>query len=465
MARDVQAPVLGAVAAALKRSLERSLGGDGRAWWLLCVLSLVNFQINASTFNALGVVLPHMVRDLKLSWTVAGLGFTILGAACGCSALLPATLIRRFGVRVTLLAGTVVMVAGFLSLARAQGVMLYFLGTALCGVGYQMMALIPGTHVLAAVFQRRGAPFGVYFTFAALGGVAGPWLVWVLDRGAPGGWRLFWIVQMGVALALGVICAAMVGGREWLAGIAARTDNALAEQGRTRRTGAVYRTTRDWTVTEALRTPQFLILLAAYFGHLLVGATVASLSVAHLTQRGVAMSVALGMLSLEALVQTAGRAGATVVGDRLDPKRLLLFALGALAVGSAALSFAHGYPLMLIYAVGSGLGFGLTSLAVTMLLLNYFGRRNNLEIFARTCLVGAFSALGPTLGGELRDLTGTFGSTFEIYAMVIALVFVAVAAMRPPKAPATPPLEPTQQHEDDDDHQDQAEATAGKIAP
>jgi MFS family permease len=404
-----------------------------RAWWLLAVLSLVGFQINASTFNALGVVLPDMVRDLKWSWTEAGLGFTILGAACGSSALLPALLIRRHGVRTTLLAGTAVMAAGFLCLARAHGVTLYFLGTALCGVGYQMMALIPGTHVLAALFQRRGVPFGIYFTFGALGGVAGPWMVWAVNAVVPDGWRVFWLVQMGLAVALGLICAAMVGGREWLTAVAARTDQAVAAEGRDRRAGGVHRTLRDWTVAEAVRTPQFLILLAAYFAHLLVGATVSSLSVAHLTQRGITMSVALGMLSLEALVQTAGRAGATAVGDRLDPRHLLLFALLALAVGSAALSVASSYPLMLLYAVGSGLGFGLTGLAVTMLLLNYYGRGSNLEIFARTCLIGAFSALGPTLGGELRDLTGGFGSTFELYAAVIAVVFVAVVVMRPPR--------------------------------
>ena len=187
-----------------------------------------------------------------------------------------------------------------------------------------------------------------------------------------------------------------------------------------------------------MATPQFAILLAAYFGHLLVGVTVASLSVAHLTQRGVSMTVALSLLSLEALMQTAGRAGATLAGDRVDPKLMLLFALASLVVGSAALSIADTEVLRLIYAIGSGLGFGLTALAVSMLLLNYFGRTSNLEIFARTTLVGAFSALGPTLGGQLRDLTGGFASTFQISAAVIAVVFVAVAAMRPPRASPEP---------------------------
>lgn len=409
---------------------------DARALRLLLMLGLVNFLINASTFNALGVVLPDMVRDLNWSWTQAGVGFTILGAATGFSSLVPALLIRRFGVRITLLAGGGAMVAGFASLATAQGIWAYFLGAGLCGVGYQMMALIPGTHVLAALFPRRGAAFGVYFTFGALGGVAGPWMVWAVNQVHPDSWRLFWWLQMAAALVLGAVCAAMVGGPDWLAKIAARTDSLVAEAVAASPARAAYRTARDWPVREALRSPQFYILLAAYFGHLLAGVTVASLSVAHLAGRGVAMTVALSLLSLEALVQTVGRACASLVGDIIDPKHLLLLALAALAIGLVALSVAGSGPVMILYAVGSGLGFGLTGLAITMLLLDYFGRGHNLEIFSRICLVGAFSALGPTLGGALRDATGAFTSTFELYAGVIAAIFIAVALMRPPVARA-----------------------------
>jgi len=104
----------------------------------------------------------------------------------------------------------------------------------------------------------------------------------------------------------------------------------------------------------------------------------------------------------------------------------------------AALSVAHGYPMMLLYAVGSGLGFGLTALAVTLLLLNYYGRRHNLEIFSLTCLIGAVSALGPVIGGVIRDRTGGFAPAFQLFALVIVLVLVAVIFMRPPRRQQSP---------------------------
>ena len=185
------------------------------------------------------------------------------------------------------------------------------------------------------------------------------------------------------------------------------------------------------------------MLLAAYFGHLLIGATVASVSVAHLTQRGIAPVVAGTMLSIEALMQMAGRTVGGLIGDRIDPRYLLMVALLALVVGSAALSVANDYPTMLLYAVGSGLGFGLTLLAVTVLLLNYYGRKHNLEIFSITCLIGAVSALGPTIGGGVRDLTGSFASTFQIFAGVIAVILVAVVFMRPPRQHRLEAIPPT----------------------
>ena len=408
---------------------------DLRAWLLVAAFSLVLFMITAGTYNALGVVLPDMVRDLRFNWTEAGFGFTLLGAATGASYFIPLILIRRIGVRATLLAGTAVMAAGFACLAQAHGPSLYFLGAALCGVGYQMMALIPGTHVLAAVFKHRALPFGVYFTAGALGGVAGPQMVQVMHL-AHGDWRAFWIVQAIAAVVVGALCALVVGDAGRINEASRHTDEDLAEEIADEQVHPehrrVWRTPVDWTAAEALRTPQFYVLLAAYFGHLLIGVTVAAVSVAHLSQRGVAVSVAGTMLSIEALMQTLGRLAAGAIGDRIEPRYLLMIALAALVAGSAALGVASSYPMMLVYAVGSGIGFGVTLLAVTVLLLNYYGRTHNLEIFSLTCLIGAVSALGPTIAGAVRDASGGFTPAFEAFAGVIAVILIAVAFMKPP---------------------------------
>jgi MFS family permease len=400
---------------------------------LLICFSVLLFLVFASTFSALGAALPSMVRDQGWSWTTAGFGFTLLGAACGTSSFLPAKLIRRFGVRATLLAGTAVMVSGLMCLNQTHGLAPYFVGAALCGVGYQMMALIPGTHVLSAAFARRSLVFGIYFTFGSLGGVAGPWIVLMVMRSFHGDWRMVWLIQALAVLLAGLLCTLVVGDTKQL--LSAADHVALKADIDVEPTAG-----RTWSVAAARRTPQFWVLFAAYFSQLLISSSVASMSIAHLTQHGVAMSVAGAMLSLESLVQVGARLLGGVVGEFIDRKLLLVVGLGAASLGIWSLGLAHNYPSILLYAVCSGLGVGLTALATTVLLLDYFGRRHYLELFSTMCLVGAGSAFNSVIGGLIRDRFGSFVPAFDIFGALVGVVFVAALFMRPPTPPGGRPV-------------------------
>ena len=105
----------------------------------------------------------------------------------------------------------------------------------------------------------------------------------------------------------------------------------------------IYHARRDFTVREALATPQFWIITAAYTAYLTCETSVNGLSVAHLVQRGIAPAIAGGMLSLQALVNAggAGRA-AGCSGERIDPRRLVIGALALTAIGIAALAAGEG---------------------------------------------------------------------------------------------------------------------------
>ncbi len=74
---------------------------------------------------------------------------------------------------------------------------------------------------------------------------------------------------------------------------------------------------------------------------------------------------------------------------------------------------------------------------MTLLLLNYYGRRHNLEIFSLTCLIGVVSALGPVIAGSIRDVTGGFGLSFQLFCGVILIILIAVVFMRPPQRQIT----------------------------
>lgn len=404
---------------------ERQAAQVGR--WAIAVLfcfSLLFFLGFAATFSALGVTLPAMVRDLGWSWTEAGFGFTLLGVSCAASSFVPARLIRRFGVRAPLLLGTAVLCGGLLCLGRAQGLALFYLGTMLCGVGYQMLALIPGTHVLSAMFSRRSLVFGIYFTSGSLGGVAGPWIVLSTMSAFENNWRMVWMVLAAGVLVAGLLCTAIVGrGSDTHAQVAAARPAVAPEEG--------------WAVRDALRTPQFWLLFGAYLSQLLILSCVASMSVAHLTQLAITPAVAAAMLSLEAAVQVGARLLGGVVGEFVNRKLLLLIGLACATIGVWTLSIAGDTMTMLIYALLTGIGVGLTALSSTLLLLEYFGRKHNLELFSIICTLVAVSSFNALLGGAIRDATGSFALAFQLFGCVPALVFLATLVTPRPRMPGT----------------------------
>ena len=180
-----------------------------RAFLTLGSVSLLFFLVTALTFSSLGVVLPAMMAELKWSNSGAGFGFTLLGVFCGITATIPAMSIRRFGIRATLLSGGVVMALAFAALGAAHDLTLYLIGCSLSGLGFTLLATVPGTYLLTRTFRHPDFAFGLYFTIGGLGGVAGPPL-YLFIQAFTGGWRDFWIVSAVLSLAVAGLSALMV---------------------------------------------------------------------------------------------------------------------------------------------------------------------------------------------------------------------------------------------------------------
>ena len=381
------------------------------------MLSLLFFQITAATFTSLGVVLPAMVGELKWSWGDAGLGFTVLAVACGLASLAPTVVIRALGVRATLLGGGVVLGAGLLMFARAHAVGGYFAGAALAGAGFALAAIIPGAYILARAFGRPAFALGLYFTAGGLGGAAGP----LLGRlGLEHAWRGYWLVMAVAALALAALAAATIDPLWERAG------------GGTDPRGASPGEDEGWSVRDALRAPQFWIICAAYTAYLLCGVTVNYASVQQLNERGLGAGLAAAFLAADNLLNAGARLAGGALADRVSPRLLVAAALACLIGGMAALALAHGPALASLYVLGVGVGYGLSYLATAVLLLAYFGRRRNLELFSAMCLVSTLAAVGPWLAGVSHDRLGGFAPALWAFAAVAGCALVAVLLMRPP---------------------------------
>jgi MFS transporter, OFA family, oxalate/formate antiporter len=388
-----------------------------RAWLTLLLVSALFFIITAATFSSLGLALVAMVPELGWSWSNALIGYSLLGLLCGVTSYIPAALIRRAGVRTTFLVGAMVMASAFVCLARTDGLPLYLFGTALAGFGFTLLATVPGTYLLTRLFERPSFAFGLYFTLGGLGGVAGPLLYgWI--AGPLQNWRLFWIA-CALAITAMAIAAAFLSDT--------RTDVSRGDEADPAITRGV------WTVKGAMGTHQFVFLAAAYSAFLICDISVNAASAPHLAQMGTSPEMAARLMSVWALLNVGARLAGGILSAFVSARLLLIGALGLLAAGMAALALGNGPVALGVYVIGIGVGSGLTFFASTILLLDYFGRKPNLELFSLVNLISTVGSAAPWLAGVTREGSGSFAPFFLVVAIAMALMTGFALMLRPPR--------------------------------
>ncbi|MEM7432136.1 MAG: MFS transporter [Pseudomonadota bacterium] len=399
-----------------------------RSGWLqFSLVSAFFFQVTAATFTSLGVVLPLMIDEFEWTWSDAGLGFSILALLVGIASRVPALTLQRFGARTTFIAGGLLMAAGHALIATTAHLYQYYAGTAALGFGYTLCALIPGVAVINRCLpNQRSFAIGAYMMIGGLGGVAGPMIVTsVVAAGAS--WRAHWWLLVASISAL-VILAIWV-----LDGATHRDDEANDEDvPAENRSPNVFVTSVQWAYRDIVKTPQFVIIVMAQSLTLLTGLTTNTWAASHMGNLGIGAAIAAGALSAHALVNASSRVLGGWLATRIDPKWLLCAALAMESVGMLALSVADSVPMIGLFAIGEGVGFGMCMYASTMLLINYFGSRDSAKAMGTMYFIGTIGMVGPYLSGRYADWVGGFGDVFQFYAIATAITMVVVFGMRPP---------------------------------
>ncbi|WP_285017604.1 MFS transporter [Novosphingobium sp. fls2-241-R2A-195] len=383
---------------------------------VLQALCLMYFLLSAGTFNSLGMVLPSMVEAFGMTWAQAGFGFTLLGTACGIVSLAPALTIRKLGIGRTLAAGTVILFVAFWLLYTSTGVMGYYLGTTLLGIGYCFCGTVPAVHILSSSFRRRSTVLGLYFTIGNLGAVAGP-LLWYGSQSAGFDWRFYWLLFAVASVVVGGFCTLTAG----------RLHIAPPEEQATSPDAPV-----EWTVRRALGTVQFWVVVLAYTACLAINTTTHGFAYQHLMEHGIAQDRASQLISLAALVCAIGSALAGIAGEKTSARTLTMVSLGCLGVSAATLAMIDGPISLMLWMVTFGGGLGFSYVSTVMLLQSYFGQRASLELYSIMMAVSTSAAIGPALGGAVKDQTGSFSGIFLGLAVLSAVLFCAVAILRKP---------------------------------
>ncbi|MYF05626.1 MAG: MFS transporter, partial [Holophagales bacterium] len=197
------------------------------------------------------------------------------------------------------------------------------------------------------------------------------------------------------------------------------------------RTGA--ETPDEWVAKEAVRTPQFVLMVLCGLGYAVPWGVLANHGNLHLLDVGFESGEAAALLALMAFVSIFGRASGAL-GDRISPPRLLGLALAMEGTGMAMLLFVRTTGQARVALILLGLGFGMAYICQAATFARFFGRRAFATTTGVRFAVGAaFGATIPAVTGWAFDTQGTYAVPFLTIAAVTLTGSVVAFLLQAPR--------------------------------
>ena len=404
-------------------------------WWVVAAASSISFANAATAISILTVFVVPMSQEFGWNRTEVA-GATSLGAVLG-AGLAPFTgrAVDRFGARVTLVAGGLIVVAGCLYLAGAQALAGFYAAFTAVRIADQGLIQVSASVTAGKWFARyRGRATGLVILGNAGGVIVMAPLVQLVISAWD--WRAAWVMLAGVMLVVGAVPALLLVRRqpEDLGlrldgdGISAATAGSEASA-----------TDPDVGLSTIFRTPSFWLILVSLF---LVATATSGIGlhlVPHLTQQGLSAGAAVAAISVMSISGALAALACGLLAERAPPRLLLVMGYLLAAASMCVLMRADGLPETYLFAVMQGIvGAGINTLA-PILWADYYGRRSLGGIFgvSRAAQVVGF-AVGPLASAVVYDRTGDYQGAFLALAAVALLATVLLAAAGRPRIPAAP---------------------------
>jgi MFS family permease len=409
-------------------------------WKLLSVLWIVVFVNLAFPIYGSSVVNAAMIEALGLDRATLGLIFSLFTIMSGLPGPLVAFSVNRFGARLTLTLGSLLVVIGSILMATvvrtgwqaavAFGIIIAF-GVASGGVIAAQVGLAKW------FFRRRALALAILSSATAVGGFAAAPLLNRIIESSSGNWRMAWWFVAGISLIAGIIALAFV--KEKPEDLGQQPDGGAEQEVKDKKKvvrqwwGAVHITIENWSYREAITGLPFWLLMISQMGMSLGYMVFIAHGVVHLQDLGHTREAASWAVSLMALAGLVAKGITGVLGDRIDPRYLWASFVGMFGLGQLLLVQAVTPGLMLAVATCIGMGFGGGVVCLAAVLSNYYGTKAFASLSGLAIAVNtAMGAITPSLAGWLYDSGYGYHGVFYTVALWCVVGAVILFFMRPP---------------------------------
>jgi MFS family permease len=407
--------------------------------WILVGAACICYGFGLSpAYYSWGVFAPNITEDLGLSRWEIGIIFGVFVWIFSAIGPLVGMAQSRWGIRRVMTVGACTAALGFALMSRANSVLSCLLTfSVLGGIGIGLSGIIPCQTLAAHWFVRyRARATAIIFATGGLVGKLVPKIdSWVLGFST---WRTGWLVVAGISAAVAVVAATFIRNSPEELGQRPDGDPPDSAAGTASDDPADDVGERDpkWTVAQAIRTPQFLVLIACGLASGPAWGVIVAHGPLHMEEIGFTPAFARNLIGTLALMSVAGRFSASLA-DLVSPQRFLALGLATEALGTAGFLIARSPAVAYAAAILMGLGFGASYIALAIATSSFFGLPAfGTVVGIRFLIGGTFAAVAPGLAGLTYDRLGSYHPAFLVL-VIVGLVGAVLAALCPRPAPAT----------------------------
>jgi MFS family permease len=397
-------------------------------WVIVAAGGLLGCVAIGAMFS-LPVFLLPMSRDT--GWSVTGIStaMTIGFLALALASIVWGTLSDRFGPRLVVLAGSVLLAVSLALASQATSLIEFQLvfglvvGAATAAIFAPMMACVTGWFETQRSLAVSLVSAGMGMAPMTMSPLAA-WLVTIYD------WRTSLLIIAAIAAVLMIPASLLV--RRPPALEAANAVGSPDAEGQS-----------DMTLGEAMKSPQLIVLLLTNFFCCATHSGPIFHTVSYALTCGIPMIAAVSIYSVEGLAGMGGRVAFGLLGDRFGAKRILV--IGLLLQAFGVLGYVFVSQLSGFYAVAALVGFiyaGVMPLYAVIAREN-FPLRMMGTVIGGTAMAGSLGmATGPLAGGFIYDSMGSYSWLYVgawgigLGAFLIALTFRPFPKAQPAMAAA-----------------------------
>ena len=417
-------------------TLERGFYG----WNLVFILWLLDFLNMGFPLYGGAVINTYMLKEIPMSRSAFGMGFTLLNLFVGIPSILVGASIVRWGIRRTFGIGSALIFVGALWLwLIASKPWHYLIGFGvLTATGISFGTIVPAATAVTRWFSRyRGRTMAVTLSASGFAGFFVAPLINRILTANGGNWRQAWAIVAGISVLSAIVAFLFV--RERPEDLGQLVDGGPGVAPSAKMTAASARVTEfPWVPQQAYGTLAYWMILVGGIACQFPFFFFTAHWLLHLKGIGISPADAAWAMGLFTLGAVFGRLIGGWLMDAMEGRFAFMLGFFCYFFGSFLAIRVSPEALWIAYsaAILYGTGFGWTFICLNTVTGHYYGPSAFPKVNGMMLVLAAiFCSPAGYLGGRLFDLYHSYNLAFEVNSALAALGIVAMFFARMPEAP------------------------------